>query len=149
MAIRSNGTPRAASFRMRRAISTHSRPSPGAENTTTSSPGGLSTGTPSEKRCRWRRWSEPPASRGAISSGMTCEGTAREKERPRGAVGGPARLARSDLLGDDFQGSGEVFPGERVGGRSNRQHAAAARREGRDEVALERALQGKIGEKEG
>ena len=57
----------------------------------------------------------------------------------------PAGTGRRDLLRSDFQRRAEVLHGQRIGRGNDGQHVAGTPRQGRDEVALERALQGEIG----
>ena len=100
-AISSYGTPRAASSSTRRAISTHSRPSPGAENITTESsisPAGLLS---VENKCCWRRASA--STRGSTSR---CSG---DSVKPATAKGVQCPLVASRNSGED----GTRFAGER------------------------------------
>ena len=86
-AIPSNGTPRSASLRTRRAISTHSRLSPGAERRMTSSPDAATGAFPStNSRCCTRASEVSAASR----SGRGATSRAREI-RVASAAGAMAR----------------------------------------------------------
>src|SRR5205823_4941492 len=101
-------------------------------------PSEVASGTsPSERYSANRRAERPSAAQ------------ARRERKARPAGSGcrapRANQAGTPALRSDFQRRAEVLHGQRIGRGNDGQHVAGTPRQGRDEVALERALQGEIG----